>query len=96
MIDSAPDVQRGGTLPGLPDKHFIGGAWRHSVGGGMMESFDPGRATPACSVRGRQRGRCDRGRSIGQGAGEGEWKRALAARAGPNPFEGRGPHPGER
>ena len=39
-------VQQIGTLPGLPDRHFIDGAWRPSAAGRMMESFDPGRAAP--------------------------------------------------
>ncbi len=33
-----------GTLAGLPDKHFIDGAWVGSEGGAMMETYDPGRA----------------------------------------------------
>lgn len=31
-----------GTLSGLPSRHFIGGQWVASAGGGEMESFDPG------------------------------------------------------
>lgn len=31
-----------GTLAGLPSRHFIGGRWVESAGGGQMESFDPG------------------------------------------------------
>lgn len=33
-----------GTLAGLPDKHFIAGAWVGSENGAMMETYDPGRA----------------------------------------------------
>ncbi|WP_378942224.1 aldehyde dehydrogenase family protein [Mesorhizobium sp. ANAO-SY3R2] len=31
-----------GTLSGLPDRHFIDGAWHASMFGDRMESFDPG------------------------------------------------------
>src|SRR5690606_10910091 len=37
---------RAGTLPDLPQGHFIDGGFRPAAAGGRMESFDPGRAAP--------------------------------------------------
>jgi len=37
---------RTGTLPDLPRGHFLDGAFRPSARARLMESFDPGRATP--------------------------------------------------
>ncbi|WP_454685383.1 aldehyde dehydrogenase family protein [Ancylobacter moscoviensis] len=38
-----------GTIPGLPDRHFIDGGWVPPAAGNRMESFDPGRAAPFAS-----------------------------------------------
>lgn len=35
-----------GSLPGLPDGHFIDGGFRPGVDGATMPTFDPGRAAP--------------------------------------------------
>ncbi|MDT0682961.1 aldehyde dehydrogenase family protein [Roseicyclus sp. F158] len=35
-----------GTLPDLPDRHFIAGDWAAPVNGGRMETFDAGAARP--------------------------------------------------
>lgn len=35
-----------GTLPGLPDGHFIAGGFMPSADGRVLQSFDPGRAEP--------------------------------------------------
>ena len=57
--------------------------WRPSVGGGTMESFDPGQRQPARHVRGRRRRRRGGGRrSRPRRAGEGAWKRTLPRERG--------------
>ena len=42
LQDLVTEAQATGTLRGLPERHFINGAWRASADGAVMESFDPG------------------------------------------------------
>ncbi|HMA15721.1 MAG TPA: aldehyde dehydrogenase family protein [Kiloniellaceae bacterium] len=44
--DLAAVALRAGTLPDLPQGHFIDGGFRPAAAGGRMESFDPGRVAP--------------------------------------------------
>ncbi|MFI0842559.1 aldehyde dehydrogenase family protein [Mesorhizobium sp. IMUNJ 23232] len=70
-------VKRTGVLPGLPDKHFIDGAWRPSAGGGMMESFDPGRASPHATFAAGDAEDTAIAVASARRAGEGAWKKVL-------------------
>ena len=35
-------AQKTGTLPGLPEQHFIDRQWLASIAGARMQSLDPG------------------------------------------------------
>lgn len=71
------EVQQTGVLRGLPDKHFIDGAWRPSAGGGTMESFDPGRASPHATFAAGEAEDAALAVASARRAGEGAWKKIL-------------------
>jgi aldehyde dehydrogenase (NAD+) len=80
--DLLREAQRTGHLPGLPDKHFIDGAWRPSAGGGMMETFDPGRAGPHAAFAAGTAEDADIAVASAKRAFETSWKRALPRERG--------------
>lgn len=71
------NVQQIGSLPGLPDKHFIDGAWRPSAAGRMMESFDPGKAAPHAEFAAGDAEDAAIAVESAKRAGEGAWRRTL-------------------
>lgn len=76
------EAQRAGKLPGLPQNHFIDGAWRASAGGGMMESFDPGSASPHASFAAGDADDVAIAVASARRAGEGAWKKILPRERG--------------
>ncbi len=80
-------VQQIGTLPGLPDRHFIDGAWRPSVAGRMMESFDPGRAAPHAEFSAGDAEDATIAVESAKRAGQGAWRRILPRERGPHPLQ---------
>jgi aldehyde dehydrogenase (NAD+)/betaine-aldehyde dehydrogenase len=75
-------VRQIGTLPGLPDRHFIGGAWKPSAAGRMMESFDPGRAAPHAEFAAGDAEDAAIAVESAKRAGEGAWRRTLPRERG--------------
>ncbi|MDQ6433856.1 aldehyde dehydrogenase family protein [Mesorhizobium sp. LHD-90] len=76
------DVLRSGVLADLPDRHFIDGAWRPASGGGVMESFDPGRASPHAVFAAGDEEDVAAAVAAAKRAGEGAWKKALPRERG--------------
>jgi aldehyde dehydrogenase (NAD+) len=68
------EARRTGVLPGLPDRHFIDGRWQAAADGGMMETFDPGRATPHARFAAGTAADADAAVDAAERAFEGEWR----------------------
>ena len=80
--DLLKEVQRTGVLPGLPNRHFIDGAWRPSARGLMMESFDPGRAAPHAEFSAGDADDAAIAVDAAKRAGEGVWRSILPRERG--------------
>jgi aldehyde dehydrogenase (NAD+) len=71
-----------GTLRGLPDGHFIGGAYVPSVAGGRMESFDPGTGEAFAEVAAGTAEDVDAAVHAARSALAGPWSRMTPAERG--------------
>jgi len=80
--DLLAEARRTGRLAGLPEKHFIDGAWRASAAGGMMETYDPGRAEPHASFAAGSAEDVELAVAAARRAGAGTWKKVLPRERG--------------
>ena len=71
-----------GSLPGLPDGHFIDGGFRASAKGGTMESLDPGRAEPFATFARGEAADVDAAVQSARRAFEGQWRDTPAVKRG--------------
>jgi len=71
-----------GTLPGLPQGHFIDGAFSTAASGRSMESFDPGRAAPFAVFARGDAGDVDAAVGSARRAFEQTWRDTPAAARG--------------
>ncbi|MDF3936046.1 aldehyde dehydrogenase family protein [Pseudomonas citronellolis] len=71
-----------GTLAGLPSRHFIDGAWRASVNGSELETFDPGLGQPFARVAAADAEDVELAVRAADAAMRGEWRRSLPAERG--------------
>ena len=71
-----------GTLTGLPDRHFIAGQWCASVGGGRMQTFDPGTGQAFAEFAAGDAQDVDLAVMAARAALNGPWKAATPAQRG--------------
>ena len=75
-------AQAHGTLSGLPEHHFIGGAWLPSVAGARMQSLDPGTGEAFTEFAAGDAEDVDRAVASARAALAGPWRRATPAQRG--------------
>ena len=75
-------AQAHGTLSGLPELHFIGGAWLPSVAGARMQSLDPGTGEAFTEFAAGNAEDVDRAVASARAALAGPWRRATPAQRG--------------
>ncbi len=80
--DLPSGVRSAGNLPDLPDRHFIGGTWRASVNGGVMQTFDPGRAAPHAEFAAGDADDAAMAVEAAKRAGDGAWRTLLPRERG--------------
>lgn len=71
-----------GTLAGLPDRHFVGGAWVDSAPAARLEVFDPGLGRPFHAVAAGGRAEIDAAADAAHRALRGAWGRSTPAARG--------------
>ncbi len=76
------EAQRTGTLEGLPDKHFVNGAWVPSQSGDTMDTLDPGTGKAFASFSAGDAADIDAAVSAAQAALHGPWHSMAPAQRG--------------
>ncbi len=71
-----------GTLAGLPDRHFIDGAWVAPSAGRMMDSVDPGKGKVFARFASGDAADIDKAVASARKAFAGEWRRLVPAARG--------------
>lgn len=71
-----------GTLAGLPNRHYIGGAWHAPASGDRMETFDPGKGAAFASVAAGNAADVDAAVIAARAALRGDWRRLMPAERG--------------
>ena len=71
-----------GTLPGLPDRHFIGGRWIAAASGARMPSLDPGTGQVFAEFAAGGAADVDAAVRAARAALAGPWRRATPAERG--------------
>ena len=82
LADLVREAQVTGRLPGLPDAHFIDGAFRPAVNGARMESFDPGTGAAFASFAAGDAADVDAAVQAAQRALAGPWRALTPAARG--------------
>ena len=75
-------VQQTGTLPDLPDRHWIGGRWAPSFSNGRMPTFDPGTGAAFAEFAAGKAEDVDAAVTAARAALAGPWRRTLPAERG--------------
>ena len=82
LAELVSEAQATGTLAGLPDGLYIGGAFTPSSSGERLETFDPGTGRPFAEVPAGNAEDVDRAVSAAHAALTGPWRRITPAERG--------------